>query len=587
MRGQVMKRCAAVFCLSWAQAAMSFADDAVLFSPAPPDTTVTVNSGSQFPISNGQGEIDAFAWKMFIAMNWPAIVPSETNGFVRGIPDTTQTFGPSNLGVWETFKEKREVFNRGFIRNGQFIPADPGPWHSPVNYGILRAATGENLTSSKLHPEGARVFHSSMKQPVNALDETIEVKSEELEPNGEHVGSAVAPRVWRYDSTTNIRTPVLYEVKVNYDFYAYLRQFGLWNDAQTLPKAKANGIHLPWRSSATMNLPGGGSSQTNQVTGYSAVNTAKAYQTFQSNKLPPAAPPLVGSVHIKAAWIALTPDEIASKTYHMADAYSYKSNAQGQPVAELSTFGLIGLHIIQRVHFSDSAKNFSGTGGNFVFATWEHNSIQNSIDNPGPKKYQYANFYDPRINGLQGKPSFGQVYDVTRRPGAVLRQTQAVNRAFHSQFPSGSVWRNYNLIGTQFTAVDTTEVVFSAPPSAAEQALGQNSYLANLVLETSHGLQNFRGLPPLISKRYIVPPYSDPNSTKPPVVGNPRGGPVFFRDGLNSANQGAGRNMGGCMGCHGVAQIQGFNFSFVLLGGNEGAKTDTQTRFDLPLAGPK
>jgi hypothetical protein len=45
---------------------------------------------------------------------------------------------------------------------------------------------------------------------------------------------------------------------------------------------------------------------------------------------------------------------------------------------------------------------------------------------------------------------------------------------------------------------------------------------------------------------------------------------------------GSGYNMGGCMGCHGVAQSRGFSFSFVLLGGQAGADVDTEKNFTVP-----
>jgi hypothetical protein len=44
--------------------------------------------------------------------------------------------------------------------------------------------------------------------------------------------------------------------------------------------------------------------------------------------------------------------------------------------------------------------------------------------------------------------------------------------------------------------------------------------------------------------------------------------------------------MGGCMGCHGVAQTKGYAFSFVLLDGYLGAVTDTQEHFNQPGAKP-
>lgn len=38
-----------------------------------------------------------------------------------------------------------------------------------------------------------------------------------------------------------------------------------------------------------------------------------------------------------------------------------------------------------------------------------------------------------------------------------------------------------------------------------------------------------------------------------------------------------GVNMGGCMGCHGIAQLNGYTFSFVSQDGQRGAGIDTVT----------
>src|SRR6185436_11091052 len=62
---------------------------------------------------------------------------------------------------------------------------------------------------------------------------------------------------------------------------------------------------------------------------------------------------------------------------------------------------------------------------------------------------------------------------------------------------SGSVWKNYRLIGTQFLAMDLGNSASTA--AAAEKqslAIGQPIYLANLLIETNRGLQQFQGEPP-------------------------------------------------------------------------------------------
>jgi hypothetical protein len=57
---------------------------------------------------------------------------------------------------------------------------------------------------------------------------------------------------------------------------------------------------------------------------------------------------------------------------------------------------------------------------------------------------------------------------------------------------------------------------------------------------------------------------------------------AFNRNTPNVSFHGRAINMGGCMGCHGVAQVKGFSFSFVLLGGQQGADVDTEDSFTVP-----
>src|SRR6185436_17547894 len=87
---------------------------------AAPPTTFDVSSffGTN-PTNTTQAgpTFDSWAWASFAAFNWPAKADAnQPTGYLRGIPDTTA--GVSFTGaaatdtlVWETFKEKREVFN--------------------------------------------------------------------------------------------------------------------------------------------------------------------------------------------------------------------------------------------------------------------------------------------------------------------------------------------------------------------------------------------------------------------------------------------------------------------------------------------
>jgi hypothetical protein len=99
--------------------------------------------------------------------------------------------------------------------------------------------------------------------------------------------------------------------------------------------------------------------------------------------------------------------------------------------------------------------------------------------------------------------------------------------------------------------------------------------MANLAIETNLGLQFFKGQPPNIT---VITNYQNNLKNSPAVA--------FARNNANTASAGKGYNMGGCMGCHGVAQSKGYGFSFVLLDGYLGAVTDTQEHFNQPGANP-
>ena len=65
---------------------------------------------------------DNFAWRAFIALNWPSLVDAAH----RGAPDRARTLGDPGPRVWETFKSRYELFEVG--PDGQ--PVEPSPWAS-------------------------------------------------------------------------------------------------------------------------------------------------------------------------------------------------------------------------------------------------------------------------------------------------------------------------------------------------------------------------------------------------------------------------------------------------------------------------
>lgn len=568
-----------------------------LDTAAPPDTVPLV-----------QPDWDYFAWNSFVALNWPALetVPDQ----YRGVPDLGKKFATaanSDLAVWETFKEKREVFNHPATKQNPYAPRNLR-WYSPVDYGMLRKGDKTPL-------KGVRVLHqnSGASAPPDGLDETVEVQSQALEqfyPDGKTpnpvfkaVLPAVTPRVWR--GPPSAKNPIVYEVKVNYDYFNYVVANGLNvdNSATDNPvavAAMAADIHLPVRTSSQLGLPKQDGPQNPAVLGYRAADVVAGFQVinniYHGRQAPPVPlPPPQGSIQVKAAWIKLgganaKPSDFP--TWHTAVAQNYISGFDGNPFpSEPTLFGLVGLHIIQRIHTTDGKQpgnNAKPPGGTFIFATWEHESIFNSPvagqpNQPAPT-YFYSNFFAGQP--VEGKPQKGfyppldqPAYPVVRQY-PVLAKTKQVTAAFHTAIKArnpASHWLHYHLVGTQFQAVDLRKQnpsqIATSPNDPTN--IGQPVFLANLAIETNLGLQFFKGQPPQIT---VISNYQKQLGSGTAFA--------FARDNPNTAFNNNGFNMGGCMGCHGVAQSKGYGFSFVLLDGYKGAVTDTQEHFDQPGANP-
>ena len=203
--------------------------------------------------------------------------------------------------------------------------------------------------------------------------------------------------------------------------------------------------------------------------------------------------------------------------------------------------------------------------------------------NPPKPTYFYSNFYagESVEHGLKKGfyPSLDKpAYPVVRQ-FPVLDGTKKVNTAVHNAIKAKnpkSVWLNYHLVGTQFQAVNLDIPDGLVNPPNDPTRIGQPAFLANLAIETNLGLQFFKGQPPGIA---VIPNFQNngvPNNNTA----------SFLRSNANTSFSGKPVNMGGCMGCHGVAQTKGYGFSFVLLDGYLGAVTDTQEHFDQPGANP-
>lgn len=327
------------------------------------------------------------------------------------------------------------------------------------------------------------------------------------------------------------------------------------------------------------------------------------------------------AIEIKTAWRRVSdfpdydPQTRQSPTasrMHQAPA-TYYVDSGGQPTAQSDTFAMIGLSFIHKRSGSTAAPIY-------IFATFEHvdavtRDQNQNITDPAyeaayclleyeqgdPQSAQVYGAYDSNTPGLAGGqnalrtvalPTPGRQscgYQTVVQPPNITSEVNDANNAVAAliqQLSPGNIWSNYRLKGVQFQ------------PTSDETSA--DYYLANIVIESSPpGLQLFRG------GRAGQDPTSVPPSTN--VFYNTRN--RFYLSGFPLSSTGFGPssspapqslpgnvsvgaakgqpvptpqyNMGGCMGCHGIAQQMGGDFSFLtLVAGGVGNPVDT-----VPAAG--
>jgi hypothetical protein len=166
------------------------------------------------------------------------------------------------------------------------------------------------------------------------------------------------------------------------------------------------------------------------------------------------------------------------------------------------TYALIGLHIIHKT------ANYPA----FVFATFEHIDVENN-----DMGYVLLDTADHEIGPLHAH--FPRLHPI---PAAADASTDYAHQLLAAKNPN-SIWKYYRIVGVQAVPTNNT-AAFSF-------------FMANYVVESDSTLANFRGS----------------------GIGTP------FNGLPNTLYNGHGVSMGGCQGCHGVAQTQlGGDFSFLM-----------------------
>lgn len=231
-----------------------------------------------------------------------------------------------------------------------------------------------------------------------------------------------------------------------------------------------------------------------------------------------------GYVEIKAAWRTLSDAEMSSGKFYTQEVIHYRGvEESGATVNKwrVDTYGLIGLHIIHKT------VNFPS----FVYATFEH------VDNIGDPANGVATIgYIDEISqtGRGTGDTFGKKVIVTARDNPIPAPVAAVNVAGQTAV-AGTVWENYQLVGVQAYPTDVSDPRSAAAADQSNIHDNSSFFLANIVIETNEELQNFTGIKA-----------------------------ADGADEMNVWSQGNHLNMGGCMGCHGVAQSRGADFSFLI-----------------------
>jgi hypothetical protein len=475
----------------------------------------------------------AFAWQEFIALNWPAMAGQ------RDIADRSQKFGASSGPlVWETFRGKVEIFN---------LTKDAAGNYAPPGYSATAPDFGYNTPPAYFYRTKPVPACPGQTEPASPawvnIDETTEITLAQMFAGGPAIE----------DSANTSPQLIRFAVKANHVEYEYVAK-----NQYFLP----NNVQQP---------------ATNNVNAYTAS--------------PPVAPtpPFIsfmpGTVEIKSAWRPLNAYDNPAR-FHVQTVRFYEDKGPNNSICYFEQkWGLIALHIIQKTPSAPA----------FIYATFEQadnirqpnatpvedpdgNIVQPisgaapttpalayedsptapkvTVTPPPPFCTPQNNLYfkdNPKDAGLTG----GVAICVNQRYEPIPPHVIAVNVAAHVAITGYNVangiekspWLYYKLVSVQASPFDVSAMSPTDPihgPAVFFQA--------NIVVETNYTLQQFQGRIAGTGAPTAVPAPKLP----PPNVVTPASNPPGV----------VGVNMGGCMGCHGNAQVKsGTDFSFILAEG--------------------
>lgn len=514
-------------------AASSAVPPAISISVSPDAPADTVVPADQATLTQAA----EFAWEQFIAANWPAVVQTGAVN-TRGVPNPASVFGDqSGPLVWHTYRSKVEMFTNN----------PPG-----TSYNSTTQSLQFDFDAAPQYPYQLSVSSGVSPAPASTawinLDETTQIGLDQL-----FAGSTPLP----YPSPTHNSQPqqIRYLAKVNRPYFNYVTANGLFNHGTDPNGVSYNQYLLNYRTA------------------------------IATNQQPAAGNPIVqlpvGTVMVKSAWRLLGPNDQASH-YHTTTVRFYEKNSSGQIVYyQEQNWGMIALHIVVKTpsapafifatfEQADNIRLANGTSvedadGNIVAAPSASSPTTPAIahtDTPtqttttatGPFP-DLPSSTDQRLFYRNLPPSLptGPIA-VNRRFEAIPPDIIAVNQAAHAAIAAydtangvtDSPWPYYKLVNVQ-----------AQPLQPADATTQPATYFqANSVVETDYTLGQFAGI--------LISTGSESGQTSNFSGGQPAFNvhlPILGGSGYKAYNS------GGCMGCHGNAQVAGTDFSFTL---NEG-----------------
>lgn len=557
-----------------------------------------------------------YAWQEFIALNWPAV--KQTGALNdREMADTTKGFGDiaadSNTAysalVWETFRHKVEIYPGQGQPHG--FSNKSGTPNESMDYGY------DALPVYKYNSEKAIIDAPAGKTPWVNLDEISQIGTNQIY-------TGLAPNQQLEKGAGRL---ILFLAKANRTQYEYIASRGWWSNNQDNPYTPGKYTRAPIPFAGTINrtkdyiqknstpppaqpvigslltpieqkhdnilvsFPNGTfevktawrlATEDEQkeyqnkkyVTGYHA-SMIRYYTTVRSSgginqyKANDALGVMLG-LHI----IHKTP----SAPYFVFASFEHKDNirrADGTPLEDANG------NIVGSVPSAITTSNVTSDPSKPEVVTYHAVPmplLRQQTFTPDPNTastYSINNqsyFINTANSGLASDSSSNPRIGVNKRrfdiPSDIVSVNQEVHEMIAAANPSASnPWGNYRLTNVQAKPLTKT----AGETFTTQGDLGPATYyMSNSVIETNHVLSKFSGqfFGNVNGSNNTITDFQIPQGEE--NKGTINVGGMTYHKGLSNGEafnnvyyDNEGYLMGGCMGCHGNAQVGGSDFSFI------------------------